>query len=82
MDFCVKYMYQLTHNGKECGVRISNSLRHASLCKFHGIASAEPRALLWLVDWLYWVERPFETVLQSISSRLPDRERERDSNDR
>ena len=31
----------------------------------------------WLVGWLFWVYRPFETVFQSISSRLPKRGRKR-----
>ena len=31
----------------------------------------------WLVGWLFWVERPFETVFQSISGRLPKRGRKR-----
>ena len=30
----------------------------------------------WLVGWLFWVKRPFETVFQSISGRL-QREGER-----
>ena len=30
-----------------------------------------------LVDWLFWVLRPFETVFQSISGRLPERGRKR-----
>ena len=30
-----------------------------------------------LVGWLLWVQRPFETVFQSISGRLPKRGRER-----
>ena len=25
----------------------------------------------WLVGWLFWVKRPFETIFQSISGRLP-----------
>ena len=28
------------------------------------------------VGWLFWVERPFETIFQSISGRLKERERE------
>ena len=31
----------------------------------------------WLVGWLFLVQRPFETVFQSISGRLPKRGRER-----
>ena len=31
----------------------------------------------WLVGWLFWVLRPFETVFQSISRRLPKRGRKR-----
>ena len=27
----------------------------------------------WLVCWLLWVQRPYETVFQSISGRLPER---------
>ena len=30
-----------------------------------------------LVGWLFWVLRPFETVFQSISGRLPKRGRKR-----
>ena len=30
-----------------------------------------------LVGWLFWVSRPFETVFQSISGRLPKRGRKR-----
>ena len=30
-----------------------------------------------LVGWLFWVKRPFETVFQSISGRLPERGRKR-----
>ena len=30
-----------------------------------------------LVGWLVWVYRPFETVFQSISGRLPEREKEK-----
>ena len=33
--------------------------------------------MIWLVGWLFWVLRPFETVLQSISGRLPERGRTR-----
>ena len=32
---------------------------------------------IWLVGWLFWVKRPFETVFQSISGRLPKRGRKR-----
>ena len=31
----------------------------------------------WLVGWLFWVERPFETVFQSISGRLQRERRKR-----
>ena len=31
----------------------------------------------WLVGWLFWILRPFETVFQSISGRLPKRGRNR-----
>ena len=31
----------------------------------------------WLVGWLFWVKRPFETVFQSISGHLPERGRKR-----
>ena len=31
--------------------------------------------LSWLVSWLIWFKRPFETVIQSISGRLPERRR-------
>ena len=31
----------------------------------------------WLVGWLFWVKRPFETVFQSVSGRLPERGRKR-----
>ena len=34
-------------------------------------------AVVSLVGWLFWVKRPFETVFQSISSRLPKRGRKR-----
>ena len=30
-----------------------------------------------MVGWLFWVYRPFETVFQSISDRLPERGRQR-----
>ena len=30
------------------------------------------------VGWLFWASRPFETVLQSISGRLPERERKKE----
>ena len=30
-----------------------------------------------LVGWLFWVYRPFETVFQSISGCLPEREKEK-----
>ena len=30
-----------------------------------------------LVDWLFWALRPFETVFQSISGRLPERGRKK-----
>ena len=33
--------------------------------------------LSWLVGWLFWVSRPFETVFQSISGRLPKRGRKK-----
>ena len=36
----------------------------------------------WLVGWLFWVLRPFETVFQSISGRLPKRGRKRREKDR
>ena len=29
------------------------------------------------VCWLFWVKRPFETVFQSISGRLPEKRREK-----
>ena len=33
---------------------------------------------LWeTVGWLFWAKRPFETVFQSISGRLPERGRKR-----
>ena len=32
---------------------------------------------IWLVGWLFWVYRPFETIFQSISDRLPKRGRKR-----
>ena len=35
----------------------------------------------WLVVWLFWVERPFETVFQSISGHLPEREKDREKID-
>ena len=35
-----------------------------------------------LVGWLFWVKRPFETVFQSISGRLPKRGRKRREKDR
>ena len=28
-----------------------------------------------LVGWLFWAKRPFETVFQSVSGRLPERGR-------
>ena len=31
----------------------------------------------WLVGWLFWAKRPFETIFQSISGRLPKRGRKR-----
>ena len=31
----------------------------------------------WLVGWLFWVSRPFETVFQSVSGRLQRRGRKR-----
>ena len=31
----------------------------------------------FLVGWLLWVQRPFETVFQSISGRLPERGKKR-----
>ena len=34
------------------------------------------------VGWLFWAERPFETVFQSISGRLPERGRREKRNDR
>ena len=34
-------------------------------------------SLIWLVGWLFWAKRLFETVFQSISSRLPKRGRKR-----
>ena len=33
-----------------------------------------------LAGWLFWVERPFETVFQSISGRPPERWRKREEN--
>ena len=30
-----------------------------------------------MVGWLFWVKRPFETVFQSISGRLPEGGRKR-----
>ena len=35
------------------------------------------RAVSQRFGWLFWVKRPFETVFQSISSRLPKRGRKR-----
>ena len=32
--------------------------------------------------WLFWVLRPFETIFQSISGRLPKRERKKREKDR
>ena len=34
--------------------------------------------VFWLFGWLFWSERPFETVFQSISDRFSERERERE----
>ena len=31
----------------------------------------------WLVGLLFWAKRPFETVFQSISGRLPERGRKK-----
>ena len=31
----------------------------------------------WLVGWLFWILRPFETVFQSISGRLPKKGRKK-----
>ena len=40
--------------------------------------SSEHLSILFkLIDWLVWVKRPFETVFQSISGRLPKRGRKR-----
>ena len=38
-------------------------------------------ASYWLVGWLFWAYRPFETVFQSISGRLPERGRKREMTD-
>ena len=35
-----------------------------------------------LVGWFIWAKRPFETVFQSISGRLPERGRKKKRNDR
>ena len=37
---------------------------------------------LQLVGWLFWAKRPFETVFQSISDRLPERGRKKRNNRR
>ena len=39
--------------------------------------SLDPVEQDWLVGWLFWVLRPFETVFQSISGLLPKRGRKR-----
>ena len=39
------------------------------------VAESSVSELVHLVGWLFWVQRPFETVFQSISDRLPKRGR-------
>ena len=34
-----------------------------------------------LVGWLFWILQPFEIVFQSISGRLPEREKKREKID-
>ena len=48
-----------------------------SICctSLHKIAKIIPVGSL--VGWLFWVKRPFETVFQSMSGRLPKRGRQR-----
>ena len=41
-----------------------------------------PSPLFGLVGWLFWVKRPFETVFQFISGRLPKRGKKRREKDR
>ena len=40
------------------------------------------RIVNWLVGWLFWASRPFETVFQSISGRIPERGRKMRKKDR
>ena len=54
-----------------------NRLIEAILMSIHNIPfSISPKIIrnlqLW-VGWLFWAERPFETVFQSISGRSPER---------
>ena len=39
--------------------------------------SEQDIVVTWLVGWLFWVQRPFETIFQSISGRLPKTGRKR-----
>ena len=36
------------------------------------------KSLVTLAGWLFWVKRLFETAFQSISGRLPEREKKRE----
>ena len=40
--------------------------------------SSDMKSLVTLAGWLFWVKRLFETAFQSISGRLPEREKERE----
>ena len=57
--------------GRYLHILQSKFLRDASqrLCLFNKLG--------WLVGWLFWALRSFETVIQSISGRLPERVRKK-----
>ena len=49
-----------------CLLDLSVSLKHTLAKQQFAVSS-----ISWLVVWLIWFQRPFETVFQSISGRLP-----------
>ena len=58
-----------------CRDKIIENTEFSNLLAFAEFSTEIERRM---VGWLFWISRPLETVLHSISGRLPETERERE----